>query len=276
MGVYEEAKDRKLIASPKVCPSCGSETEIDGAFIFCKNKECSAARISHISYFVSKKGFDIEGLSEKTIQVLFELGKLKTPADLFKLQESDLIGIEGFKEKKIKNILESIQKSKHISLASFIFSLGIEGVGKRLAEDIANYAKDIKRVQEMKASDIINLEGVGAIIAENYEEYFANEENINFINELLELGIEIKEVESNTSGILSGKIIVITGSFDSFSRNELEAKATNLGAKFSSSVTSKTNLIFLGKNPGSKYEKAKQLNIKMMNEKEILSILNEQ
>lgn len=276
MGVYEEANDRILITQPETCPSCGSETEIDGAFIYCKNKDCKAAAINRISYFVSKKAFDIEGLSEKTIELLFELGKLKKPEDLFKLQESDLIGIEGFKGKKIDNILESIKKSKNIALSSFIFALGIEGVGKRLSEDIANYAKDINRVQEMKADDIRELEGVGSVIAENYENYFNNQENKELIKHLLEVGVNIQPVEKKGEGILSGKVIVITGSFESFTRNELEEKAKALGAKFASSVTSKTNLIFLGDNPGSKYEKAKQLNIKMMNEKEILSILNEQ
>lgn len=275
MGVYEEAKDRVEIRSPEKCPYCGANTKSVGAFIFCQNKECSAAVISRITHFVSKKGFDIEGLSEKTIEQLYEIGKLKTPLDLFKLTEEDLIGVEGFKGKKINNLLNSIEKSKQIELPSFIYSLGIDGVGKRLAEDISNYAKNLNTVLVMKSEDIIKLEGVGTIIAMNFENYFSNKENIDFINSLLSLGIKIIGNENQIDGILSGKNIVITGSFESFSRNELEERCKKMGAKFSSSVTSKTNLIFLGENPGSKYEKAKALNIQMMREEEIISILNQ-
>lgn len=143
-----------------------------------------------------------------------------------------------------------------------------------MAQDVAKYAKTVSNAMELKYADIIKIEGIGEVIAENYEKYFSDQANISTINELFELGVEVANVEE-AHGILDGKVIVITGSFNSYSRHELEEKASKLGATFSSSVSSKTNLIFLGENPGSKYEKAKALNIPMLTESEISKLLND-
>ena len=143
-----------------------------------------------------------------------------------------------------------------------------------MAQDVAKYAKTVSNAMEFKYADIIKIEGIGEVIAENYEKYFSDQANISTINELFELGVEVANVEE-AHGILDGKVIVITGSFNSYSRHELEEKASKLGATFSSSVSSKTNLIFLGENPGSKYEKAKALNIPMLTESEINKLLND-
>ena len=274
MGVYEEGTNRKEIVQPEECPYCKSPVRVDGAFLYCTNRECEPAVISRITHFVSKPGFNIDGLSEKTIEVLYDFDKLRNVADLFKLEEIDFFGIEGFKSKKINNILTSIDKSKKIDLGSFLYALGIEGIGKRMAQDVAKYAKTVSNAMKLKYADIIKIEGIGEVIAENYEKYFSDQANISTINELFELGVKVANVEE-AHGILDGKVIVITGSFNSYSRHELEEKASKLGATFLSSVSSKTNLIFLGENPGSKYEKAKALNIPMLTESEINKLLND-
>ena len=274
MGVYEEGKNRQEIVQPKECPHCKSPVKVDGAFLYCTNKECEPAVISRITHFVSKSGFNIDGLSEKTIEVLYEFNKLRDVADLFKLSEIDFFGIEGFKSKKINNILMSINKSKKIDLGSFLYALGIEGIGKKMAQDVAKYAKSVSNAIKLKYEDIIKIEGVGDIIAENYEKYFLDRDNISIINKLFEFGVEVADIQEN-HGILDGKVIVITGSFNSYSRHDLEERAAKLGAVFSSSVSSKTNLIFLGDNPGSKYDKAKALNIPMLTESEINKLLND-
>ena len=274
MGVYEEGKNREEIVQPEECPYCKSPVKVDGAFLYCTNKECEPAVISRITHFVSKSGFNIDGLSEKTIEVLYEFNKLRNVADLFKLGEIDFFGIEGFKSKKINNILTSINKSKKIDLGSFLYALGIEGIGKKMAQDVAKYAKSVSNAIKLKYEDIIKIEGVGDIIAENYEKYFLDRDNISIINKLFEFGVEVADIQEN-HGILDGKVIVITGSFNSYSRHDLEERAAKLGAVFSSSVSSKTNLIFLGDNPGSKYDKAKALNIPMLTESEINKLLND-
>lgn len=274
MGVYEEGKNREEIVQPEECPYCKSPVKVDGAFLYCTNKECEPAVISRITHFVSKSGFNIDGLSEKTIEVLYEFNKLRNVADLFKLSEIDFFGIEGFKSKKINNILTSINKSKKIDLGSFLYALGIEGIGKKMAQDVAKYAKAVSNAIKLKYEDIIKIEGVGDIIAENYEKYFLDRDNISIINKLFEFGVEVADIQEN-HGILDGKVIVITGSFNSYSRHDLEERAAKLGAVFSSSVSSKTNLIFLGDNPGSKYDKAKALNIPMLTESEINKLLND-
>ena len=274
MGVYEEGKKREEIVQPEECPYCKSPVKVDGAFLYCTNKECEPAVISRITHFVSKSGFNIDGLSEKTIEVLYEFNKLRNVADLFKLGEIDFFGIEGFKSKKINNILTSINKSKKIDLGSFLYALGIEGIGKKMAQDVAKYAKSVSNAIKLKYEDIIKIEGVGDIIAENYEKYFLDRDNISIINKLFEFGVEVADIQEN-HGILDGKVIVITGSFNSYSRHDLEERAAKLGAVFSSSVSSKTNLIFLGDNPGSKYDKAKALNIPMLTESEINKLLND-
>ena len=274
MGVYEEGKNRQEIVQPEECPYCKSPVKVDGAFLYCTNKECEPAVISRLTHFVSKSGFNIDGLSEKTIEVLYEFNKLRNVADLFKLSEIDFFGIEGFKSKKINNILMSINKSKKIDLGSFLYALGIEGIGKKMAQDVAKYAKSVSNAIKLKYEDIIKIEGVGDIIAENYEKYFLDRDNISIINKLFEFGVEVADIQEN-HGILDGKVIVITGSFNSYSRHDLEERAAKLGAVFSSSVSSKTNLIFLGDNPGSKYDKAKALNIPMLTESEINKLLND-
>ena len=274
MGVYEEGKNREEIVQPEECPYCKSPVKVDGAFLYCTNKECEPAVISRITHFVSKSGFNIDGLSEKTIEVLYEFNKLRNVADLFKLGEIDFFGIEGFKSKKINNILTSINKSKKIDLGSFLYALGIEGIGKKMAQDVAKYAKSVSNAIKLKYEDIIKIEGVGDIIAENYEKYFLDRDNISIINKLFEFGVEVADIQEN-HGTLDGKVIVITGSFNSYSRHDLEERAAKLGAVFSSSVSSKTNLIFLGDNPGSKYDKAKALNIPMLTESEINKLLND-
>lgn len=274
MGVYEEGKNRQEIVQPEECPYCKSPVKVDGAFLYCTNKECEPAVISRITHFVSKSGFNIDGLSEKTIEVLYEFNKLRNVADLFKLSEIDFFGIEGFKSKKTNNILTSINKSKKIDLGSFLYALGIEGIGKKMAQDVAKYAKAVSNAIKLKYEDIIKIEGVGDIIAENYEKYFLDRDNISIINKLFEFGVEVADIQEN-HGILDGKVIVITGSFNSYSRHDLEERAAKLGAVFSSSVSSKTNLIFLGDNPGSKYDKAKALNIPMLTESEINKLLND-
>lgn len=274
MGVYEEGENRQEIVQPEECPYCKSPVKIDGAFLYCTNKECEPAVISRITHFVSKSGFNIDGLSEKTIEVLYEFNKLRNVADLFKLGETDFFGIEGFKSKKINNILASINKSKKIDLGSFLYALGIEGIGKKMAQDVAKYAKSVSNAIKLKYEDIIKIEGVGDIIAENYEKYFLDRDNISIINKLFEFGVEVADIQEN-HGILDGKVIVITGSFNSYSRHDLEERTAKLGAVFSSSVSSKTNLIFLGDNPGSKYDKAKALKIPMLTESEINKLLND-
>jgi DNA ligase (NAD+) len=270
MGVSENNPDEQEIEAPKVCPSCGSELVQDGVHYFCENTlSCKPQMVKSIVHFGSREAMNIEGFSEKTAEQLFEKLDIKAITDLYKLKKEELLQLEKFGDKKAQNLLDSIEKSKNPELASFIYALGIPNVGKKTAQDIAKKFKTLDGITNASFEELISIQDVGEIVANSVLEFFKEDKIIDSIKELLQVGVTPHYVEEEiVENEFIGKTIVVTGSLENFSRSEIKDKIQSLGAKVSGSVSKKTDYVLVGKEPGSKYDKALELGVKIITEDE--------
>ncbi|KOA18258.1 DNA ligase [Clostridium homopropionicum DSM 5847] len=276
MGVVENEEDTKEICPPKNCPYCGSEVIQEGVHYFCENSlSCKPQLVKSIVHFASREAMNISGFSEKTAEQLFEELNIKSISDLYRIQKEDLLKLERFGEKKANNLLEAIEKSKKCDLPSFVYALGIPNVGKKTSVDLVKRFKTLENIINAKFHELISVEEVGDIIAKSIIEFFKNSKILSSINELIELGVEpyFKE-EKVEENVFNGKTVVVTGSLETYSRNEIKEKLQSLGAKVSGSVSKNTDYVLVGKEPGSKYDKALELNIKIINEEDFQRMLN--
>lgn len=274
--------EEKKIIEPRNCPICHSvvgrkkieqNKKEDSAALYCLNPKCYAQELEQIIHFVSKKAFNIDGLGEKVVEQLLNEGLIKNSADLFLLKVGDLEPLERFAEKSASNLVQAIENSKKISLARFIFALGISHVGEETALRLANHFKSLEKISKANLETLEKVNDVGIKVADSIFAYFQDKDKQNLLNDLFSNGVQIKKVIIDKNNKLAGKTFVITGSFESLSRDEIKEKIRSLGGKNSSSVSKKTDFILAGENPGSKFTKAKELNIKILNETEFLEML---
>ena len=277
MGLAEKADNAIEIVAPKICPSCGAELNRVGPNLFCTNhKGCIEQITDRLTHFVSRDATNIEGLSEKTINLLYKQFNIAYPYQLYTLKPEMLEGLEGFKEKKINNIIQSIEKSKRIDWSNFIFSLGILNIGKKTAFVLSKKFATIEELKNATVEDLTQIEDIGEIVATSIVEYFQDQDNLNNINKLFENGVEInKPAEVSTNSPFANKTIVLTGSLSSYGRNELTKILLNLGANVTSSVSKKTDLVIAGEEAGSKLTKAKELGIEVIDEEKLLELLKQ-
>ena len=263
---------------PKNCPSCGSELiEIEGEVgIYCPNKEnCPAQIKGRIEYFVSKSAMDIDGFGDSIIEKLIEKNYIKSPSDIYKLTYEQLLTLDLIKDKSANNLLNAIEQSKDVTLSKFINALGIRFVGKESSDILAQSFKDIEALKLASYDDLSALDGIGEKMAQSIVDYFSNQKNIDMIDEMIALGVKIKNKYSNAQVLrLKGQSFVITGTLETLSRDEAQGKLKELGAKTPSSVSKNTNFVVVGENPGSKAIKARELGIKILSEKELIEIIN--
>jgi DNA ligase (NAD+) len=200
--------------------------------------------------------------SEKTIEALFDKLGLKNFVDIYNLTPMELSIVDGFKTKKINNLLASIENSKKCKLNNFIFSLGINGVGDKTAKDIASKFGSLDTVMMAAAEELLEIKDIGEVIANNIVEYFQNEDNLSQIKQLLSVGINIETVDAKVvESIFTGKTVVLTGTLDNMSRDEAKAILETMGAKVSGSVSAKTDFVLAGESAGSKLDKAISLGV---------------
>jgi len=275
----------KNIKRPTKCPVCGSEvtsTDISGATknfqsksvaLYCLNKNCYAKELESIIHFVGKKGFDIDHCGEKIVEQLVDEGLIKDAADLFTLTLGDLEPLERFAQKSAQNLLSAIEKSKHISLTRFINALGITHVGEETADDLAQNFGTLEKLQNTTIEELLNMNGIGERTAQSIVEYFKNNKNREFVDKLIKNGVIIQPEEKKKTGELAGKTFVLTGSLESMSRDKAKQKIKDLGGEISENVSKKTVFVVVGADPGSKYEKAKKLGVKILTENEFLEML---
>lgn len=269
-NVYKDRREGKelLISRPKLCPVCESELLDEGILIRCQNLNCEARLVNSIIYFVSKKCMNIDGLGESIVELLYKHKKISSIESIYSLKYSDFENLEGFKDKKINNLLSSIEASKDNELFKFISALGIEHIGEVAAKKIASCFSF--EWLDKKKEDFESLEGFGEQMALSLEDFLAiNKERILHFYSILRL--KNTQQESKTS-IFTAKIVVITGSL-SKPRDEFKALLESMGAKVSSSISAKTDFLLCGKDAGSKLEKAKALGIKILSEEEFNSLL---
>ncbi|OGZ18565.1 MAG: DNA ligase (NAD(+)) LigA, partial [Candidatus Nealsonbacteria bacterium RBG_13_38_11] len=260
----------------KNCPSCLTKLKkLSGEVLWrCPNKNCPAVKRENLYHFVSKKAFDIDGLGPKIIDKLVDEKIITQAVDIFTLKEGDLIPLERFAEKSAKNLTESINKSKKISLSKLIFSLGIRHVGEETANDLADYFGSIDKLKKARKDELEKIGDVGPKIAESIYQWFNTKQNQKFIKELFTSGIEIINKKSKVKNQkLKGLTFVITGVLPTMTREAAIEKIRLFGGEISESLSKMTDFLIVGENSGSKLEKAKKLGIKTINEKDFLAML---
>jgi DNA ligase (NAD+) len=264
----------KTVHFPKKCPVCQTELQKpEGEAIWrCPNADCGARKREFLHHFASKKAFDIEGLGPKIIDQLVDEGLISNVSDLFELKEGDLIPLERFAEKSARNLVEAIQKSKRVSLARFIYALGIRHVGEETAIDLAQHFGSIERLAEAKKEELMAIPNIGNVAAESIYSWFRSPQNRRLIEGLKKAGVVII-APPKIGKKLKGKIFVLTGTLQSLTRSEAEKKIRILGGHPASSVSKNTDFLVVGKEPGTKLEKAKKLGVKIIGEEEFLEMI---
>ena len=278
-GVVKDSLDGTIeIKMPKKCPACDSELVQDGVNYFCENTlSCKPQLIKSIVHYCSREAMNIDGFSDKTAEQLFEELNIKSIDELYSITINDLINLERFGKKKAEKLLENIQNSKQCKLSSFLYALGIPNVGIKTSKDLEKEFKSFDNIINAKFNDLIKIQDIGDNTANNIIKFFNNKNILKTINKLLKYGVNpiYKNIDINYNTVFNDKTIVITGSLNDYSRNELKQKLENLGAKISSSVSKKTDYVIVGDNPGSKYNKAIELGIKILNENDLNSLLSQ-
>ncbi len=282
IGPVIEARkgDEKVFSVPEKCPTCNNpihQTPGEVAW-FCVNAACPAQLVRNIEYFVSRSAMDIVGLGIKIVEQLVEEGLLKDVADIYQLRIEDLLGLEGFAKKKAENLLESIENSKSRPLSKVITALGIKGVGEVMAVELTRRFNNLEELSNSTMEELLSIEGIGPNIAAQIVDWFRQDRNKLILDKLKMAGVWpsiIRKSEIKVEKLpLENLVIVVTGSLEKFSRNEIKDTIEKFGGKTSSSVSKNTSFLLVGENPGSKFEKAKELGIKILNENEFLELVN--
>lgn len=271
-------KDFEMITT---CPMCNTnlvkkEGQVD---YYCPNKKCPARSIESLIHFASRDAMNIDGLGDRIIEDFYNFHFIGTIADIYSLKnhEQDLTRLEGYGDKSVTNLLNAIEDSKKNSLERLLFGLGIPHVGAKTAKILAKRYKELDSLMAASEEELTTIPDIGGIIAKSVVEYFNDNHHRSIVEELKEIGLNTKylgqEVEENSE--FNGKTFVLTGSLQLFTREEAEEKIEQLGGKASSSVSKKTSAVIVGTNPGSKYEKAKELGIPIWTEEEFKEKLGE-
>ena len=266
------------------CPSCGQPVEhIEGEVAwYCVNAACPAQLMRNVEHFVSRGAMDINGLGTKIVEKLIETGKVKDVADIYTLKRADILDAVTKKDRKTEkeppgkiaeNLLSAIKASRSQPLSRLITALGIHGVGEVMAGDLAATFPDLDALSKAKADDLLQIEGVGPNTAEGIVDWFSRPFNQKVLKKLKSVGMWPKggksKVESRKSNVFEGLTFVVTGTLPTFSRDDAKAFIESHGGKVTDSVSKKTSYLVLGESPGSKFDKAKSLGIKIIGEEEL-------
>lgn len=267
-------KDARQFTMPKHCPVCEGAVQKDpeGKWARCVNTRCMAQHREAIYHFVSKIAFDIEGLGPRIIDVLLDHHLIEDAADLFSLTKGDLVGLPGFGEKAAKNLVTAIASRTHITLARFVIGLGILHVGEETANDLAQHFQSFDSLRAADQTALERLPNIGAIVAKSITEWFANAANKKFLIKLLR-AVRVKRAAQKPAGPLAGKTFVLTGGMETLSRDEAKERIRTLGGEVSETVSPATAFVVIGADPGSKFNKAKKLGVRIINEKEFLAMI---
>ena len=271
----------KLFQMIDKCPICGAslikkEGQVD---YFCPNNSCPARSIEKLIHFASKGAMDIDGLGDEIIEDFYNLNVVRNYVDFFMLfKHKDLImSQEGYGLKKINNILDAAENSKHNSLERLLFGLGIEGIGIKTAKVLAENYPNIRLLYDVSVDELSSIKDIGPILANSIYSYFQNNENRNTIEALIDIGVNVDYLGASKkfNDKVTGKKIVITGTLSVASRPFIKDVLESYGAIVVESVSKKTDLVLCGENPGSKYDKAKELKIRVLNDEEVTDLIKE-
>ena len=276
LKVVKEGKNRKPFRMPKHCPECGSTIHhVEGEVAYrCVNAACPAKRKESILHFAGRHAMNIDGLGDKIVDQLVDKGLVKDVADLYALKEDEVAGLERMAEKSAQNLLEEIEGSKKNSLARLIYALGIQFVGERTAQLLAEHFSSLEELAEAKEEELEEVPEVGPKVAASIVEFFSEPANRQLIKKLRKAGVHpTAEKRVVKSQKLAGKSLVFTGSLANRSREEAGELVIQHGGKVSGSVSKKTDYVVVGTDPGSKYDKAKELGVTILTEAEFEKLL---
>ncbi len=267
LGVAEHTSKSVDVPKPKYCPCCNYPVSAVGANLFCLNhKGCKEQIIDKLRHFTCRNAMNIEGINEKTIELLYEKYNINTLSKLYELNREQLLELDKVKDKKADNILSGLNKSKNVNLNNFVYSLGILGVGEKTAKDLARTFKSIEAIKTATFEELIAINDIGEVIANNIIEFFNDGFNIAELNSLLKY-VSINEVKGiSATNEITGKNFVLTGTLPNLTRDQATEIIESFGGKVVSSVSKKTDYILAGENAGSKLNKGQQLGIKIINE----------
>lgn len=277
--VEKRPDDARAIEPPKRCPVCASEVVADpgGTLIRCSGGLfCPAQLKASIKHFASRRAMDIDGLGEKLIDQLLEKGLIKDIADLYNLDADQLASLERMGPKSAQNLIEALEKSKHTTLARFLYALGIREVGEVTAQILADHFRSLDKLKAAGEEELEQIPSIGPIVAKHIVAFFRQPHNLEVIRRLLEAGIHWETPEDTSKARpLEGKTFVFTGTLSSMSRDEAKEKLESLGGKVTGSVSRKTDFVVAGKDPGSKFDKARKLGVNILNEEQFLDLLQQ-
>ncbi|WP_201456998.1 NAD-dependent DNA ligase LigA [Chlamydia sp. 17-3921] len=263
---------------PERCPVCHGEViqEDDKVSIRCVNPTCIAGAIEKICFFAGRSALNIEHLGEKVILKLFEMGLLRTCSDIFLLSKEDLLLVPGFRERSVANILKSIEKAKDVFLDRFLVSLSIPYVGIGVATSLAKHFRSLDRILSASEEELLSIEGIGDKVAISIRDYFQNSKNLEEIKKMLDLGVRVTSYCAAVDSPCKEKTFVITGTLPDMTRADIERAIRSRGGKVLSSVSKQTDYLVVGNDPGSKFQKAQELGIALLNKESLLKILQQE
>ncbi|MBQ8685280.1 MAG: NAD-dependent DNA ligase LigA [Clostridia bacterium] len=275
LGATEHTQNSREVEKPTLCPACGCTLEEVGAHLFCPNRACLPRVVARLDHYASKNAMNIDGFSESTAQLLVEKKGVQNFSDLYRLTAEDFADLEGFKDKKIGNLLTAIERSKAPALDAFLFAIGVAGIGRVAAKDLAVRFKSVENLKAATFDELIGMENIGEITANAILEYFKDESNLLELAALESVGVRPVWSEEKKEGVFSGESVVLTGSLSGYKRSEAQKLIEARGGVCQSSVTTKTTLVIAGEEAGSKLDKAKKLGIKIIDEERFKQMLEE-
>ena len=269
------------IQPPTVCPACGGplvKLKQEGVHLFCLNRtSCRPQAIARMAHFASRQGMDIETFSTRTAGLFYDELGVRSAADLYSLDREKLVALKGFGEKKADKLFAELEKSKDCELDAFLFAIGIPNIGKKTAYDLMAHFGTLEALMGATEQELVDIEDVGEIVASSITEYFADEENRRFVNRLLEVGVHPQmHMQEDAGTLFEGLTFVLTGTLPTLSRAQAQEMIRKNGGKATGSVSKKTSIVLAGESAGSKLDKARELGVRIIDEAQFLSMIEQQ
>ncbi len=276
LSAVEGDVPERQVEKPTVCPACGAHVEHRGVHLYCTNSLSCAPQIAgRLAHYASRDAMDIDTFSEKTAALFVEELKLKSIPDLYDLGPQDYMGLQGFGERRINNLMAAIERSKDCTLGAFIFAIGIPNVGAKTAKDLARRFGTIEALRSATVEQLTEVPDVGEIVARSIVEFFADPSIATQVDRLLAHGVKPRPEKVQQDSPISGKTIVVTGTLEKLDRRQAEALIESLGGKAAGSVSKKTDYVLAGESAGSKLTKARELGVRVLNEQEFFELIGE-
>lgn len=276
LSAVEGDVPERQVEKPTVCPACGAHVEHRGVHLYCTNSLSCAPQIAgRLAHYASRDAMDIDTFSEKTAALFVEELKLKSIPDLYDLGPQDYMGLQGFGERRINNLMAAIERSKDCTLGAFIFAIGIPNVGAKTAKDLARRFGTIEALRSATVEQLTEVPDVGEIVARSIVEFFVDPSIATQVDRLLAHGVKPRPEEVQQDSPISGKTIVVTGTLEKLDRRQAEALIESLGGKTAGSVSKKTDYVLAGESAGSKLTKARELGVRVLNEQEFFELIGE-